>query len=623
MVLASHRTKGGRALPERSAPQTSQDAKELAREIVRHTGGDIRAALPLGLGKAVTLINALTEMAIEDRSIRLSIFTALTLEKPSLDEDMARRFLGPAMDRLFGAYPEITYAEHLRAGTLPDNIEVTEFFFLAGRWTDVAPAQQNHVSVNYTDALEVLLAREPNVILPLVARDGDQLSLSCNTDITSDLLRLRRNGGAHFLMAAEVNPELPFMGGTGAVPIAEADLLLDDPAGSFELFSVTKRPVTARDHAIGLHASRLVRDGGTLQIGIGAVGDAVAHALLQRHRGRAPEIWFGCPFPLGPFREDGRFDDGLYAVTEMLVDAMLPLFDEGVVSREEGGVAIHAGFFVGCRDFYARLREMPAERRDKIAMMPVSFTNALYGDEEGKRAARRDARFINSGMKATLLGAVTSDGTSDGEVVSGVGGQFDFVAQAFALEDARAVIAIPATRSGTNGTESNIVWSYPHATIPRHMRDIVVTEYGIADLRGRSDADVIAAMLSVADSRFQPDLLEKAKKAGKIPRDFALPEANRCNTPEAVKNWLKPFDLPTFPFGTDFDADEREILPVLSTLKKAQGSPLRMTRLGMSGLRERSPRHDGMLKRLGLSAPGTLKERVAAALVRGAAKSVK
>ena len=80
-----------------------------------------------------------------------------------------------------------------------------------------------------------------------------------------------------------------------------------------------------------------------------------------------------------------------------------------------------------------------------------------------------------------------------------------------------------ATRAAKGRTTSNIRWNYGHTTIPRHLRDIVVTEYGVADLRGKTDRDVIAAMLSVTDSRFQDELLRRAKDAGKIEKAFELP----------------------------------------------------------------------------------------------------
>ena len=95
--------------------------------------------------------------------------------------------------------------------------------------------------------------------------------------------------------------------------------------------------------------------------------------------------------------------------------------------------SLHGAFFLGPKSFYRALREMTPEQIARIQMMPVSFTNELYGDEDAKRRARVDARFVNNAMMATLMGAAVSDGLEDGQVVSGVGGQYNFVAQAFAL----------------------------------------------------------------------------------------------------------------------------------------------------------------------------------------------
>ena len=77
------------------------------------------------------------------------------------------------------------------------------------------------------------------------------------------------------------------------------------------------------------------------------------------------------------------------------------------------------------------------------------------------------------------------DGLANNQVISGVGGQFDFVDMAQKLDDGRSIILIRATRQSSGGVESNVVWNYGHITIPRHLRDIVVTEYGVADLRDR------------------------------------------------------------------------------------------------------------------------------------------
>jgi hypothetical protein len=256
-------------------------------------------------------------------------------------------------------------------------------------------------------------------------------------------------------------------------------------------------------------------------------------------------------------------------------------------------------------------------------MMPVSFTNELYGDEEKKRAARVDARFVNNTMMATLLGAAISDTVGNGQVVSGVGGQYNFVAQAFALAGARSILALEATRRTKWGSSSNIRWSYGHETIPRHLRDVFVTEYGVADVRGKSDAEVIAAMLGIADSRFQAELMRQAKDAGKLPKSFEIPAAQRDNYPERIARALKPARqaglLPFFPFGSDFTVIEQRLIPALQLLQDAQRAPSRLPKLLWLGSTRRPSAADReCLARLGLDRPKTFLERVYRALVSAA-----
>jgi acyl-CoA hydrolase len=597
-----------------------KDADAIVSAIVERTAGDIRLALPLGLGKPVTLVNALVQRACDDRDIRLTIFTALTLERPEMASDVQRRFLEPAIDRLFGAYPEVLYARLLRDGALPPNIRVNEFFLMAGRWLGVNVVQQSYISANYTHARDVLVAQNPNVLMQLVAEQDGQFSLSSNTDISTDLFRMRNQGSLDFTAVFETNPQMPFMGGNDAILGSDDVEMVLDPPAPFALFSAPRRPLSEADHAMGLHVARLVPDGGTLQIGIGALGDTVAHALLLRNRGDAHAVQRDCPFPVD-HEPGGRFEAGLYAVTEMLVNGVLALFEEGVIRREVDGIAIHAGFFVETRDFYARLREMDADKRAKIAMMPVSFTNALYGNEAEKRAARTGARFINGAMQVSALGDVMSDSLEDGKVVSGVGGQFNFVEQAFALDGARAIIALSATRMSGGKLQSNIRWEVPTTTVPRHMRDIVVTEYGIADLRGRSDADVIAALLRITDSRFQNDLMARAKKAGKLPQDHEIAHGHRRNLPETISRWLQPHraDLREFPFGSDFDEIERVLLPALTELKDLSPTLTGKARLLLASVTGPAhPQEEEAMKRMGYASDNSLTARA----LRGALRRV-
>ena len=612
-------------------PILFSDPEAIAEHIIRDVGTELVVGLPLGLGKANHIVNALYARAVADRSVNLTLFSALTLEKPKPNSLLERRFIGPVIDRLFGGYPELAYADALHRGVLPPNVKVIEFFFLAGQWLYQPFAQQNYISANYTHAASYLLSRGLNVVPQLVAKrvvDGvPRYSLSCNTDTTLDVLRARAQGRASFKLFGQVNSELPFMPGPGDLPADEFAAVLDSPDTDFPLFAPPSEPISDTKYAIGLYAAGLVRDGGTLQIGIGQVGDALAQGLVIRHRDNVQ--FHSVMQRLAPgtaqlaAAETGPFEKGLYGVSEMLFEAFLGLIDSGILKRDVDGVILHGAFFLGPQSFYRALREMTPEQLARIQMMPVSFTNEIFGDEAGKRRARVDARFVNNAMMATLLGAAISDGLDNGQVVSGVGGQYNFVAQAFALEGARSVLALEATRQSGRQTQSNIRWSYGHETIPRHLRDIFVTEYGVADVRGKSDADVIAAMLRVSDSRFQGELMRQAKDAGKLPRSHEIAAAHRENYPERISAALKPARdaglLPSFPFGSDFTAVEHRLIPALQILHRAQGTPLQLAGLLWQGMRHPPDAADReCLARLGLDKPTHVAERAYRALVTAA-----
>jgi acyl-CoA hydrolase len=608
-------------------PAVFDDAARLADAIIERVGKTIVLALPLALGKANHIANVLYAKAVADRSLKLTIFTGLTLETPKAKSELERRFLDPFIQRVFAGYPPLDYATAIHAGTVPPNVTINEFFLLAGQWLGSPYAQQHYISANYTHALACVLDRGVNVVAQLGAhRPADTqkpFSLSCNPDLTVDLLALRRQGRVQFLFAGETNSELPFMGDDAAIGADEFDLLLDSPALDFPLFAPPREPIGLADYAAGLHAATLVPDRGTLQMGIGSLGDAVAHSLILRHQKNnefrrlieriQPSLAVSSGSHLAPF------EAGLYGCAEMFVEGLLDLFRAGILKREVESALLHAGFFVGSRAFYRALREMPPDIASKIRMTSISYVNELYHDEQAKRRARLNARFVNEAMMATLRGDIISDGLDDGRVVSGVGGQYNFVAQAFALEGARSMIMLRASRTGGGKARSNIRWSYGHTTIPRHLRDVIITEYGVADLRGKTDRDVIAAMLHIADSRWQDELLRKAKDAGKIEGAFQIPKAARDNTPDTLKHKLGPARdaglLPEFPFGSDFTDVERQLLPALQALKSA--STLELAGLMVRGFAQRQSSHQ-CLERLGLARPKGLKERIYAALVNGA-----
>jgi hypothetical protein len=189
------------------------------------------------------------------------------------------------------------------------------------------------------------------------------------------------------------------------------------------------------------------------------------------------------------------------------------------------------------------------------------------------------------------------------------------------LPGARSIIMLRSTRTKGGKTTSNIVRSYGHITIPRHLRDIVVTEYGIADLRGKSDKEIIVELLKVSDSRFQDELLGQAKQAGKIPADFEIAADFRSNTPEQLANSLQGHrsdgHFPPFPFGTDFTPEEIVLGKVLKALKANLAGPaaiaLALARAVDVGQTPESA--VPYLQRMQLDQPETIKERMAQRLI--------
>ena len=605
----------------------------------------IHLGLPLGLGKANRFVNALYQRIKLLPERRLTIYTALSLGRPPLGDGLQRLFLEPFVERVFGDYIELDYLAELHRNSLPDNIVVEQFFMQPGSLLNSPPAQQDYVSSNYSHAARDINAGGLNLVAQLVARnpqDARRLSLSCNPDITLDLLPMiakRRAEGETILMLGQVHSDLPYMPGDSELDVDDFDLLIDEDERT-TLFSTPNMPVTLQDHFIGLHASTLIRDGGTLQIGIGSMGDALSAALLARqgnnddYRALLNEIditpWHTLIEQQGGVEPFAR---GLYGCSEMFVHGLMVLADAGIVRRkvypdaerqaqanagtldeslQSDGVSIHGGFILGPQDFYQRLRDLPLSKRREFNMTAISYINELYGQEDLKRLQRRDARFVNSAFTATLLGAAVADQLEDGRVLSGVGGQYNFVAQGHALHDARSVIMLRSWRESGGDVSSNIVWEYGHCTIPRHLRDIVVTEYGIADLRGKTDRKVIEALLNITDSRFQTELIAQAQQIGKLPKDFCLDPRFADNSPQRLQAIAARHShlFPEYPLGSDFSVQEQDLLRALNWLK----SKFKLTQiyqLGKATLDAPSPQaFPEHLERMHLAEPDGLREEL-------------
>jgi acyl-CoA hydrolase len=603
--------------------------------IFDETGGTVVLGIPLGMGKPNPLVNALFRKASENPQLSLTILTALSLARPRASNDLQKRLLKPFIERVYADYEELDYLHAARSGKLPDNVTVHEFFVAPASELGNGYTQQNYLNSNYTHVARDMHNRGVNVVAQVVAtRDfqGEkQISLSCNPEVILDLLpgiHKRKELGETVLVVGQVHLELPFMGNSAIVDPSNIDILIDDPAYNTALMSTPNMPVGMTEHFIGLAASSLIKDGGTLQIGIGALGDAVAGSVLLRHEDNANyrKLLEQCGYTEDSFSalEEtgnlGAFDSGLYGCSEMFTYGLFRLFKAGVMKRKVENpdgkqICIHGGFFLGPNAFYKGLRELSEEELSSIDMTNISFVNSLYGQESLKRRHRIDARFINTAFSVTLMGAAVADQLEDGRILSGVGGQYNFVAQAHELEGARSILLVRATRTKEGDVSSNILWNYGHTTIPRHLRDIVVTEYGIADLRSKTDSEIISAMLSICDSRFQDELVERAKEAGKLPSDYQIPSQFYHNTPQrlqAIYDEHHPEGrLSEFPLGSDFTYVEETLLKALTWLQ-AHIKPSGMVELAAASfIDDETEQHFAPhLERMGYDQTDSVKDKI-------------
>jgi acyl-CoA hydrolase len=631
-----------------------EDAVALLRSRV---AGDVVLAAPLGIGKPHRLLNAIYRDAARDASRRLRLLTALSLTPPRASSDLERRFLAPFLERQFGAdFPVLEYVLAQQRGALPAHVEVEEFYLQSGALLGKPDAQRRYASLNYTHVARAVAARGVNALVQLVAMspDGTRLSLSCNPDLTLDLIdEVARVGGARPLLIAEVHPGLPFLEGAAAVPTDYFDAVLELAEPAPKLFALPRQPVSDPEYAIGLYASTLVKDGGTLQIGIGALSDALCHALILRH-GRNDEyrrvlraLWPQVESSALIAREGGLdpFVRGQYGASEMVRDGFMHLVEAGILTRrvvddvdvmqrdaagtatesdrermQRDGQFLHGGFWLGSHAFYDWLRGLDPAVARGIGMSRISHINELYGGNETlERLQRREPRFFNTCMMMNVLGAATSDALDTGQVVSGVGGQYNFVAMAHALHDSRSVLMLRATREVRARVRSNIVTSYGHTTIPRHLRDLVITEYGIADLRDACDEDCVIAMLGIAEGACQPALLAEAKRNGKIRADFAVDRATARNSATALAATLAPFRrdglLPDYPLGSDFTDVEQRLVKALGWLKRATATRAGLLRTLASALGGGPSTDVEAMQRMDLASPLSLRERINARLV--------
>ena len=320
-----------------------------------------------------------------------------------------------------------------------------------GPWLDVLPCRYSDYGRHFTAGG----AYPCDIALVQVSAPGPdgRVSLGVSTGSTLPVVF-----GAP-LVIAQMNPQMPYTFGAGELPQSAFDFLVeaDEP-----LLEVATPPLDDVARAIGAHAAGEIPDGATLQFGIGAVPDAIVKALR------------------------GHRDLALHG--GMIGDACIELVEVGALSgarKQFGRGALIAGEVIGTRRLYDWVHRNPL-----VQMAPPEISHGAAA-----LAACPDFVAINSAVEVALDGTVNAESVG-GELVSGPGGQPDFVIAANLAASHRHLVALPSTAA--RGRASRIVRQLAPgatATIPRFLADRVITEHGVARLRGlplRARAEALA-----------------------------------------------------------------------------------------------------------------------------------
>ena len=338
-------------------------------------------------------------------------------------------------------------------------------------------AQDNRCVLSYMpgnfSAMPRILAEigiDAFVVMVAPMDKGGFFSCGTNGDYTIPTARAAKR------LIVEVNPQMPRVFGDSSLHISEVSAIVEHDSALPELPS---RAVNDIDRAIGRHIVELVPDGATLQIGVGGVPNAVCSAL------------------------QGHKDLGIH--TELMTPSVAALIQAGAVTNRRKTINRYKNVYTlaaGDKKLYEFLDD-----NSSMELYPVDYVNDPYIIGRNDRVIS-----INAFLQVSLDGEVNSE-TVDGKQYSAPGGQLDFVRGAQLSKEGKSILAAYSTAA--RGTVSRIVPQIDGpATDPRADTQYVVTEYGVANLRGKSSPERAEALIEIAHPNFRDMLRQKARELG-------------------------------------------------------------------------------------------------------------
>ncbi len=300
------------------------------------------------------------------------------------------------------------------------------------------------------------------ILVRVTPEQNGEHSLGPNQDMIRTILRDRPN----IKIIAEINENIPFTNGDNRIA---SDRISSKFISKAELAGPTVVPPNDVDSKIGSYLGALIDSGATLQIGIGNIFSGLAAGLKESKK------------------------QELKISTEMFGDALMEIMQSGIATKAE------VGFAYGSKSLYQWLNKNPS----------VKFVDTEYVNSPGRIARTKKFHAVNTALQVNLFGEVNATMGPEGRI-SSPGGQVEFMSGASRSEGGKAIIAIRSTAK--NGTISSVtldLYSGP-ITTPHENVTHLVTEYGVADLRGKSETERAISIINVAHPKFRNELAEKA-----------------------------------------------------------------------------------------------------------------
>ncbi|MEM1189809.1 MAG: acetyl-CoA hydrolase/transferase C-terminal domain-containing protein [Pseudomonadota bacterium] len=352
--------------------------------------------------------------------------------------------------------------------------------FFAGRETRrlINEGRADYVPMFLSEIPKLFRQGEQSVDAALVQVSPPDVHGNCSLGISVEATRAACDVASKII--AHVNPQMPRTHGDGFINVRDVHCAYK---ASAPLISPPSSTGSSLEMRIGAHVASLVEDGACLQMGIGAIPDAALRCL------------------------GGHRDLGVH--TEMFSDGLLPLLESGVINNSLKKIArgrTVTGFVMGSERLYRFVDDNP-----EVTFLDIEFVNNPTVIAKNPRVTS-----INSALQIDLSGQVCADSIGH-RIYSGVGGQVDFVLGATWSAQGRSIIALPSTaRDGTLSRLVTTLAAGAGVVTTRAQVDYVVTEYGIAELRGRSLSERARDLIAIAHPRFREALAREARDVLKL-----------------------------------------------------------------------------------------------------------